>query len=268
MTPVDLAYETAGDGGVPLLLLHDLAGDRALWRPLITRLAERRRVIAADLRGHGESPAPSPDEGYDAGTLAADCLRLLDGLGVDRFAVAGSDLGGAVALELAFAAPQRVVAVVLADYAPAPGWPPDDALVAGVERTLTRRLAAAEQGGMAAVARSILDHEAEPRIAEDPGPSQRLIARWTAVPLAGFVGGARALLDRPDRTTELAALSVPQLWIAGALAPLHEAARRASELSPLGRLELLPRCGAGCAWQRPDPWAAAVGAFLDAAAPA
>ncbi|MEE8422465.1 MAG: alpha/beta fold hydrolase [Dehalococcoidia bacterium] len=249
-------------------MLHDLAGDRALWRPLILRLAERRRVIAADLRGHGESPAPPLDEGYDAGTLAADCLRLLDGLGIDRFAVAGSDLGGAVALELAFTAPQRVAAVVLSDCAPAPRWPADDALVAGFKRTLTRRLAAAEEGGMAGVARSILDYEAEPRNAEDPGPSQRLIARWTAVPLAGFIGGARALLDRPDRTSELAALSVPQLWIAGALAPLRGATRQASALSSLGRLELLPRCGAGYAWQRPEPRASAVVAFLDAVAAA
>lgn len=137
------------------------------------------------------------------------------------------------------------------------------ALVAGFERTLARRLAAAEQGGMAAVARSILDYEAAPRVAEDPGPSQRLIARWTAVPLAGFIGGSRALLDRPDRTAQLATLSVRQLWIAGALGPMREAAGRASALSPLGRLELLPRCGVGCAWQRPEPWAAAVNSLLD-----
>ena len=162
----------AGGEGVPLLLLHDLAGDRRLWRPLIPLLAQQRRVIAADLRGHGESLAPPLTDGYDAGTLAEDCLRLLDGLGIERFAVAGSDLGGVVALELALAAPERLAAVVLSDATPAPGWPPDSALVAGFERTLARRLAAAEDGGMAAVARSILDYEAEPRVAEDRQPQR------------------------------------------------------------------------------------------------
>jgi len=73
MTAIDLASEEAGGEGVPLLLLHDLAGDRELWRPLIPLLAPQPRVIAADLRGHGESPAPPLTDGYDAGTLAEDC---------------------------------------------------------------------------------------------------------------------------------------------------------------------------------------------------
>ncbi|HJM74996.1 MAG TPA: alpha/beta hydrolase [Dehalococcoidia bacterium] len=212
MTAIDLAYEEAGsDEGdrVPLLLLHDLAGDRGLWRPLIPLLADHRRVIAADLRGHGESPAPPLNDGYDAGTLAEDCLQLLDGIDIERFAVAGSDLGGVIALELALAAPERVAAVVLSDATPAPGWPPADALV------------------------------------------------------AGFIGGSHELLDRRDRSADVATLAAPQLWVAGALAPLREATTHASTLSPLGRLELVPRSGADCAWQRAELWAVAVNAFLD-----
>jgi 3-oxoadipate enol-lactonase len=263
VTAIDLAYTETGSGGLPLLLLHDLAGNRGNWRELIPHLAEHRRVIVADLRGHGESPVPPLTDGYDAEALAEDCLHLLDRIDVSRFAIAGGDLGGIVATELAFAAPERVAAIVVSDASPAPGWPPDSALLAGHERTVARRLAAAEGGGMAAVARSILDYEAEPRVSEDPGPRERIVARWSDVPPAGFIGGSRALLNRRDRTTDLAALAVPQLWIAGELGPMREAARQASTLSPLGRLELIPRCGIGCAWQRPEHWAAAVNGFLD-----
>jgi pimeloyl-ACP methyl ester carboxylesterase len=263
MTAVDLAYTEAGSGGVPLLLLHDLAGKQGNWRELIPFLADQRRVIVADLRGHGESPEPAATDGYGADTLGTDCLRLLDSLDVSRFAVAGSDLGAIVAIELAFAAPERVAAIVVSDASPAPGWPSDSALLAGFERTIARRLAAAEEGGMAAVATSILDYEAEPRVSEDPGPRERIVARWTDVPLEGFIGSSRALLDRRDRTADLATLTVPQLWIAGELGPMREAAKQASTLSPLGQLELIPRCGIGCVWQRPQLWAAAVNGFLD-----
>jgi citrate lyase subunit beta/citryl-CoA lyase len=147
------------------------------------------------------------------------------------------DLGGVVALELALAAPERLAAVVLSDATPARGWPPDSALVSGFERTLARRLAAAEDGGMAAVARSILDYEAEPRVAKDPGPSERLIARWTDVPLTGFIGGSHALLERRDRTADVATLegaAVVARRRAGAAAGGDHAGERALAARPPG----------------------------------
>ena len=106
----------AGSTAAPLLLLHDLAGDRRLWRPLRPLLSQQRRTISVDLRGHGESPVPPLGDGYDVATHAADLLRLLDALDVDRAVLVGSDLGGAIALEIACNAPERVEALVKAHH--------------------------------------------------------------------------------------------------------------------------------------------------------
>lgn len=218
--------------------------------------------MVADLRGHGESPAPPADGGYEISALAGDCLALLDRLAIDRLCVAGSDLGGAVALELAVTAPDRIAAIAVSDCTPARGWPADDAMVAGFERIEARRLAAAEAGGMEAVAESVLDYEAPPRVSEDPGPRRNVIARWTAVSAEGYVGCARAMRDRPDRTGDLAALA-PQLWLAGELGEMREAVRRAPELAPgNAQATIIRHSGPGCAWQRPEEWTVAVLDFL------
>lgn len=58
---VSLHYLQAGQGpGTPVVLLHGYAETSRMWRPLITQLADRRVVIAPDLRGAGGSPNPPP----------------------------------------------------------------------------------------------------------------------------------------------------------------------------------------------------------------
>ncbi|HJM89539.1 MAG TPA: alpha/beta fold hydrolase [Dehalococcoidia bacterium] len=252
----------AGSTAAPLLLLHDLAGDRRLWRPLRPLLSQQRRTISVDLRGHGESPVPPLGDGYDVATHAADLLRLLDALDVDRAVLVGSDLGGAIALEIACNAPERVEALVVSDCTPAPGWPADDRGVQGFEQTLTRRLAAAEAGGMEAVARSVLEHEAEPRVSHDPGPRERVVNRWRMVHADGYIGSAHALLERPDHTADLATLPMPQLWLVGQLSAMSAAISGVAALAPQARIEQVKLAGVGCAWQRRDHWTDYVNAFL------
>jgi pimeloyl-ACP methyl ester carboxylesterase len=92
-----IAFDRHGSGP-PLVLVHGLGSRRAAWQPVAELLAAERDVIAVDLPGFGESP---PD-GISPGVL--DLARRLeaffDEVGVERPAVAGNSLGGAVALEL------------------------------------------------------------------------------------------------------------------------------------------------------------------------
>ena len=79
----------AASTAAPLSLLHDLAGDCRLWRPLRPLLSQQRRTISIDLRGHGEPPVPPLGDGYDVATHAADMLRLFDALDVERAVLVG-----------------------------------------------------------------------------------------------------------------------------------------------------------------------------------
>src|SRR5205823_11418725 len=87
---VDLHVAEAGDGP-PLLLVHGWPQHWWIWRHLIPPLAERYRVLAPDLRGHGWSDAPPHD--YAKTTFAADLLALLDAEGIERTRIIAHDWG-------------------------------------------------------------------------------------------------------------------------------------------------------------------------------
>ncbi|HEY6106952.1 MAG TPA: alpha/beta fold hydrolase, partial [Anaeromyxobacteraceae bacterium] len=96
-------------GGPPLVLVHGAGGTNRHW-PEEVRALPGRRVIALDLPGHGGSPGPAPDS---VAGLARSVLGLLDALALERAAIAGHSMGGAVALTLALTAPARVAGLVL-----------------------------------------------------------------------------------------------------------------------------------------------------------
>ncbi|MFE2723624.1 alpha/beta fold hydrolase [Kitasatospora sp. NPDC059327] len=114
---VTLAYRESGPpGGPPLLLLHAL-GERATdWDGVLPDLAPHHRVLALDLRGHGDSGWPGR---YGVGPMRDDVLGLLDALGLERVDVVGHSMGGVVAYLLAQEHPERVGRLVLEDV-PAP----------------------------------------------------------------------------------------------------------------------------------------------------
>ncbi|MEU8895779.1 alpha/beta hydrolase [Nocardia sp. NPDC048505] len=97
--------------GPAVLLLHGFPHTWQLWLGLLETLAPDHRVIAADLRGLGDSARP--ESGYDAATLATDAVELLDALGEPDAAVVGIDLGAAPAFLMAMRRPERVRALVL-----------------------------------------------------------------------------------------------------------------------------------------------------------
>jgi pimeloyl-ACP methyl ester carboxylesterase len=109
---------SAGTGD-PILCLHGLGGTKASFMPTVRGLADRYRVIAADLPGFGESDKPiraSYDAPYFAGAVAA----LLDALGIERAHLVGNSMGGRVAIEVGLLEPERTGKLVL--LSPALAW--------------------------------------------------------------------------------------------------------------------------------------------------
>ena len=110
-----------GGSGPPLLLLHGNPLTHAMWHKIAPRLAEDFTVVAADLRGYGDSSKPEggPDHaGYSFRAMANDQVEVMRSLGFGRFCVAGHDRGGRVAHRMALDHPASVRKVAFLDIVP------------------------------------------------------------------------------------------------------------------------------------------------------
>jgi len=102
----------AGGQGEPVVLLHGIFAEKDHWVDFARPLAGRWRVIAPDLPGHGESDRFDA-EPYDYAAQVRRLEALLDALGLQRVHLAGSSMGGTIAVLFALAHPERVATVAL-----------------------------------------------------------------------------------------------------------------------------------------------------------
>ncbi len=111
-----------GRQGPPVVLLHGHPRTSATWHRVAPLLVQGGfTVVCPDLRGYGRStgPAPTPDHtGHSKRAVAGDVVEVMRSLGHTRFALAGHDRGGAVALRLALDHPDAVSRVALIDCLP------------------------------------------------------------------------------------------------------------------------------------------------------
>lgn len=118
--PLEIAYQVGGKGPA-LLLLHGFPQTKAIWQQTATALAEHYTVIAADLRGYGESSKPhgkSDHSSYSKRCMAADQHALMKALGHHHFYLLGHDRGGRVSHRLAADFPDSVLRLMVLDISP------------------------------------------------------------------------------------------------------------------------------------------------------
>ncbi len=117
---VMINFVTAGSGP-PLLLLHGYPETHLMWRKVAPQLARKFTVVAADLRGYGDSgkPAGGGDHAaYSKRAMAQDQVEVMNSLGFQKFSVVGHDRGGRVAHRLALDHPESVEKLVILDIVP------------------------------------------------------------------------------------------------------------------------------------------------------
>lgn len=204
------------EDAVPLVLLHGFTGHRDDFIGLAAALGTRRRVLAPDLRGHGDGPKAPGRLGWGFDQLVADLTAFLDARGLARVDLLGHSVGGFVALRFALAHPERVRSLVFVCTAPEPpatmdpaGWRKAAAIAAG--------------RGM-----EVLEGAAERVTRADPFPGlaawgdperyhahhRRRLLSMTPESYAG-IGGA--FFDAPSLAGRLAAVEVPTLVVVGDL---------------------------------------------------
>ena len=107
-----LARQIQGDGP-PLIIAHGLFGSARNWGIIAKRLSDVRRVVAVDMRNHGDSPW-SDDHAYP--DLAEDLAALVGETG--RADLLGHSMGGKAAMALALTRPELVHRLIVVDIAP------------------------------------------------------------------------------------------------------------------------------------------------------
>ncbi|MGQ9849006.1 MAG: alpha/beta fold hydrolase [Aggregatilineaceae bacterium] len=200
-----LHYEERGSGQ-PVLLLHGYPLDHTIWRAQMAALSDSFRLIAPDLRGHGQSPAPAGE--YPMETLAADVGALLDRLGVAQAIWVGHSMGGYVALAALRTMPERVAGVVLCASHPFAD-PPDKAQARrdNARRALAEGTAAAVGGMLASLFRPGTNLESI--------PAHRVRTIMLNTPAQGVAGVLLGMAARPDSVDLLRIPTPPKAIIAG-----------------------------------------------------
>ena len=103
--------------GRPCVLIHGFGDAVCVWDHLAIRLAPQFRVLAMDLRGHGNSDW-DPEARYDTETFTADLTKVVAAFGLDQMILVAHSLGADVAIRFAAENASRVLALVIVDFGP------------------------------------------------------------------------------------------------------------------------------------------------------
>jgi pimeloyl-ACP methyl ester carboxylesterase len=110
---VDLHVEDTGQG-IPLLFIHEFAGDHRSWEPQVRAFSRRYRCITYAARGYPPSDVPVDVASYSQDLAVTDAIAVLDALRIERAHVVGLSMGGFTSLHLALRHPDRARSAVVA----------------------------------------------------------------------------------------------------------------------------------------------------------
>ncbi|MGI9600577.1 MAG: alpha/beta fold hydrolase [Acidimicrobiales bacterium] len=112
---ISMAYDDAGRGAPPLVLVHGFTGARTDFTFVHGPLSETRRVVAPDLRGHRDTSNPADPSTYTFEQLVTDLVEFVDTVVGGPVHLLGHSMGGMVVMRLALARPDVVRSLVLMD---------------------------------------------------------------------------------------------------------------------------------------------------------
>jgi 3-oxoadipate enol-lactonase len=240
---VTLAYHDQGTGE-PLLLIHGFCGSSAYWQKVLPELSKQFRVIAPDLRGHGDSSAP--DEHYTMERMADDLARLLDELKIPRVTMLGHSLGGYVTLAFAEKYPDKLAGFGLIHST---AFPDDEK---GRENR-EKGMESIRQHGIEPYVKALVPKLFAPEHLETMPEEVRLVKTiGLATDPLGAVHTLQGMKERPDRNHVLLNSNVPVLLIAGERDQIVPVERTFSVTAPHVTRERIPSAGHMGMLETPD----------------
>lgn len=243
--------------GRPLLLIHGITLQAGVWSPQFHMLADRYRVLAMDVRGHGRSRAGS--DGFGRKVAARDVAAVVEHFDLRDAVIVGHSMGGMILMEYAGDFPEhlagRIAGLVFMDTAayqilPRPALP--------IAQALGRRLRNRLEAGRPIPQRAVGDDLSWllARLAFGSRPSGRAVDQvrrfLEEVPQSTSLPSGIDLLDH-DARDALRATRTPSMVLVGSrdtLTPVW-AARRIARFLPGARLEVLPGAGHQLMQERP-----------------
>ncbi len=251
-----MAYDVAGDGPA-VVLLHGYPFNRSMWREQVKALSADYKVVAPDLRGHGETEATKNATMYE---MARDVAALLDKLNIERASFCGLSMGGYVTFSFYSLFSSRVQSLILADTRPQ----------SDAEETRRVRHEQAQkisEEGMKAVAESLLQKVLTPEtLRERPEIVSRVREMIQGTKPEGAVAALRGMAERKDHSYLLERILAPSLVIVGShdqITPPEVAEKMRRDI-PGSRLEIIENAGHLSNIENPNQFNNAVKKFLDA----
>src|SRR5215475_16220919 len=119
---VKLFYQEVGTG-IPIVFVHEFAGDVRSWEAQLRHFGRRYRAIAYNARGYPPSDVPPEVDRYSQARARDDIRAVLDALKIDKAHIVGLSMGGFATIHFGFTYPDRARSLVIAGcgYGAEPG---------------------------------------------------------------------------------------------------------------------------------------------------
>ncbi len=257
-------YRESGAGGMPIVFVHGALCAHEDWNPQFEHFGARQRVVAVDLRGHGNSTAEPDSCSIEA--FAADVVALLRALDLPPAVLVGHSMGCRVILEANLQAPERVAGLVLNDGGRLGRSDPE-----GSERTMRAEMAAAYEKVVGNLFKGMFMANSDPQVRD------RLVARALAMPQAvGLAFFPRMIRWDAGRAEEaLAHVRVPMLVLQSTFTNAQRVRvslepgadnywfQVVREHAPTARIQIVPGVGHFTMLEAPDEVTGAIASLLD-----
>lgn len=110
---VKLRVEETGSG-VPIVFVHEFAGDCRSWEPQVRHFSRRNRCVVFNARGYPPSDVPDDASRYSQSRACTDIRCVLDGLGIAKAHIVGLSMGGFATLHFGLTYPDRARSLLVA----------------------------------------------------------------------------------------------------------------------------------------------------------
>jgi len=248
---IEINYEVHGKEGAPWLVLsHSLACSTRMWDPQIAAFKDKYRILAYDMRGHGQTSAPKGP--YTLDMLADDVLELMKALKVPRATFIGLSIGGMIGQTLALRASPPFDGMVFADTTHT--QPPE------AVKQWEDRIRIAETQGMKALVPSTLERWFTEPFRNHP-EATKIAELIASTPVAGFVGCGQAIM-KLNTTARLKDIKLPVLAITGESDGAAAGTRHIGQTVPGAKFVSIPQASHIANVEQPEAFTRSLREFL------